>query len=104
ASRFHGLSRRQTLYASESDSAIQKSKQLHEMVRAGGMPPVTIAQGCDTVYASHYGLDFWKHGYVAEAREVLYDMFVAMRFGTPPASRPGMEPRDAEKGRYWCLT
>jgi esterase/lipase superfamily enzyme len=104
ASRTHPLSNRQTLYASENDGAISKSKLIHEMRRAGGMPPVTIAKGCDTVDASHYGLDIWKHGYVAEAREVLNDMFIAMRFGTPPEFRPGMESRDAGTGRYWRLT
>ncbi len=102
--RTTALSQQRTLYASHKDIPLEISGMIRSATRAGKIPPVTIVQGTDTVDVTEIDLSTLGHGYVAEARPVLTDMFVAMHFSTPPIKRPGLNGEQSDEGKYWILT
>ena len=97
------FSQRRTLYASRVDRALQGSGYLHQMVRAGYLPPVTIVKQTDTIDVPNFDFNILGHGYYAGARPVLHDMFDLMHYGTKAANRQGMQPQRDKAGPYWRL-
>jgi esterase/lipase superfamily enzyme len=95
---------RSTLYASNSDSALKFSTGLHKFKRAGALPPPTIVAGVDTVDVSNIDLSTLGHGYVAQTREVLYDMYMLVRHNTSPAGRPRLVAAKHKAESYWKFT
>ena len=82
-------SRHVTLYASRRDHALQASADLvHRAPRVGGGPPsVIIRTGADYVDASSIDTDLIGHGYFAENKELLDDIFLILRHGFPADDR-----------------
>lgn len=100
--RTTALSQQRTLYASHKDIPLKISGIIRSAPRAGKIPPVTTVDGTDTVDVTEIDLSILGHGYVAEARPVLTDMFTAMHFGAPPIKRPGLNK--SPNGKYWILS
>lgn len=93
---------RATLYASARDRAVAASHALYDAPRVGYAPPVTVAPGVDTVVVSAVDLSVLGHGYVAEARDVLHDMYDLLRRDAAPGARMGLRPARTPAGEpYW---
>jgi hypothetical protein len=46
-----------------------------------------------------------RHGYVAEARDVLFDIHRLLYYGAAPDQRFGLKPKATEHGkRYWEIS
>ena len=96
------LSKRTTLYVSTRDAAVGSSRWLHKFPRAGLVPPIFIAPGIDTIRVTNVDLTVLGHGYIAQARSVLADMYRLVHDGAPPEKRMGLTARRNERGElYW---
>jgi esterase/lipase superfamily enzyme len=101
---YRTLAERTTLYVSTRDMAVEASRWLHDFPRAGLMPPVTVAEGIDTVNAVNADVSLLGHGYVAEARDVVSDIHALIRNGSRPQQRFGLRLVETEQGRpYWVI-
>jgi hypothetical protein len=76
---FTRTARRTTMYVSSRDRAIEAAGWLYGFPRAGLMPPVLVAPGIDTIGVSNVDITQLGHGYVAESREVLHDIYELIR-------------------------
>ena len=101
--RTTAMFQQQTLYASRKDKALWLSGWPRLATRAGKIPPVTIAKQTDTIDVAELDLSWLGHGYVAELRPVLTDMFNSMHYGAPPGKRPGLGDAQSPAGNYWTL-
>ena len=98
------LSARTTLYVCSADRALQLSGNLKANLRTGYCPPVTVVNGIDTIEATNVNLDWLGHGYYAEGRAVLYDMYLLMRGDVAPGDRPSLMQAQTDDGDpYWQL-
>jgi esterase/lipase superfamily enzyme len=72
-----------TLYASSKDVAITTSKNLvHDAPRVGSGPPsVVLVPGVDYVDASTMDTDLIGHGYFAENKQLIDDIFLVLKYG-----------------------
>jgi esterase/lipase superfamily enzyme/uncharacterized protein YegL len=98
------MGQRTTLYVSTRDHAIGASRWLHDFPRVGLMPPVVVESGIDTINVTNIDLTQLGHGYIADARDVLRDIYELIARGTPPRRRFGL--RDARTGdgrHYWII-
>jgi esterase/lipase superfamily enzyme len=91
AAAYGQVADRTTLYVTDNDQAIGLSRRFHGYPRAGLTPPVIVIPGVDTIDASGVNLGMWGHGYAAEMRPVLADMYELMRSRTPPPQRFGLQ-------------
>lgn len=101
AEGYRRLSKRTTLYVSSRDLALASSGIVHGNARAGYTPPITIVEGIDTIQAADVDLSLLGHGYYADAREVLEDMFAVLRNGPTPDERFGPKRREQHGSTYW---
>jgi esterase/lipase superfamily enzyme len=92
---------RTTLYVSARDRALAASRWIHQESRVGYAPPVTILPGIDTINVTNIDLSLLGHGYVAAAKEVLYDMHDLIFNGTDPDRRMALRPCTEAGQRYW---
>lgn len=93
---------RTTLYVSKADLAVRSSRLLHGADRIGYAPPVAIIPGIDTVNITGVDMTLLGHGYVAESRSVLQDMYELFVRGTAPTARAMLRSRtDAAGAPYW---
>jgi esterase/lipase superfamily enzyme len=78
-----------TLYASSRDRAIRiSSNVVHGARRLGSGPPsVVLHEGIDYVDASAIDTDLLGHGYYAENKELIDDIFLILRHGLPAKER-----------------
>jgi esterase/lipase superfamily enzyme len=93
-----------TLYASTRDRALKASADLvHRAPRVGGGPPsLIIRDGADYVDASSIDTDLIGHGYFAENKELLDDIFLILRHGFPAEER-NLRRLAATAGVYYQL-
>ena len=64
---------------------------------------MTLLDGVDTVEVSKVDLTFLGHGYYAEARTLLNDMYLLLRHNQLPP-RIGLDKTPAEGGgTYWVI-
>lgn len=94
-----------TLYASSRDRALKASADVvHRAPRVGGGPPslVIIRSGADYVDASAIDTDLIGHGYFAENKELLDDIFLILRHGFPAEDR-NLRRLAAAGGAYYQL-
>ena len=104
AAVYRAAAERTTLYASSRDKALATSGGMHGYARAGYLPPVTIADGIDTVEVSNVDLSWLGHSTYAEARPLLADLQVLLLHNTPPAMRLGLrQARTREGHTYWII-
>jgi esterase/lipase superfamily enzyme len=91
-----------TLYASSRDRALQASQRLHRARRAGQANPVVVLDSMDTVDASAVDTDLIGHGYFAENKAVMDDMFMLIRFDAPARMR-NLRTEVQGSGVYYVL-
>jgi len=86
-----GVAARVTLYASNTDLALQSSQILHDAPRAGlaGVNIISLP-GIDTIDMSAVPADSLGHNYYAANAGAIYDLFRLLWRGDPPPQRCGM--------------
>lgn len=98
------VGRRRTLYASSKDKPMWLSEVAHGSRRAGRIPPVTPADGLDTVDASDLEATFLGHSDFATQRPLLHDLFSLLKASLEPRDRQGLEPvKTAAGAAYWRI-
>lgn len=100
-----GMTDRATLYISQKDKAVAASHFLHGYPRAGYAPPITVIRGVDTIDVSNVNVDMLGHGYVAEAKDLIYDMITLLSLNGPsPERRRWLKVRHtSDNSRYWAF-
>ena len=77
-----------TLYASGTDRAIQASRALHNAKRVGSGPlPAILRPDMDYIDATGIDTGLLGHGYFAENRALITDIFLLLKHGLPAADR-----------------
>jgi esterase/lipase superfamily enzyme len=91
-----GVATRVTLYASNSDLALQSSQILHDAPRAGlaGANIISLPY-IDTIDMSAVPADSLGHNYFAASSGAIYDLFRLFWRGDPPPKRCGMSDQKA---------
>jgi esterase/lipase superfamily enzyme len=91
-----GSATRVTLYASNSDLALQSSQILHDAPRAGlaGANIISLPY-IDTIDMSAVPADSLGHNYFAASSGAIYDLFRLFWRGDPPPKRCGMSDQKA---------
>jgi esterase/lipase superfamily enzyme len=101
---YQRVAQRTTMYVCAKDRAVEASHWLHDYPRAGIAPPVMIVPGIDTINVTNLDLTGLAHCYVAEARDVLQDMYRLLRDGAPPEQRFGLRRETTSDGQlYWAV-
>ena len=79
---------RVSLYASSKDKALILSMKFHNNPRAGlSGADIVVAPGIDTIDASNVDTSLIGHGYFAENRTVIEDIFQVIAHESPPSLR-----------------
>jgi hypothetical protein len=94
---------RTTLYASDSDLAVDLSANLHDAPRAGYFKPYTVVEGVDTIAVPDFDLDWLGHGYFAQADALLHDIFDLMRHDTVPGNRQRIISANEGDAIFWKI-
>jgi esterase/lipase superfamily enzyme len=97
--------KRVTLYASDTDLALQSSQILHDAPRAGlaGVNIISLPS-IDTIDMSAVPADSLGHSYFAANNGAIYDLFRLFWRGEPPPDRCGMSYRkSAGLVRVWLF-
>jgi esterase/lipase superfamily enzyme len=103
AHAYHAVAERTTLYVSSKDQALASPGALYYYPRAGHTPPITVVPGIDTIEVSDVDISLLGHGYFAEARELLPDIYAQIWQGMPPP-RFGLLPIQTADGQaYWRI-
>lgn len=93
---------RTTLYASSNDVALNASKKIHGYPRAGEAGPnLTVVDGIDTVDVSAVDTSLIGHGYYADNRSVITDLFELLGLRKPPRDRFHLRERKRDGLTYW---
>jgi esterase/lipase superfamily enzyme len=92
---------RTTLYVSNKDLAVEAASWVYDFARAGFAPPIFVAPGIDTINVTNVDVSRLGHGYVAEARDVLMDIFRLIGDGAEPAKRNLAQLNDESGSIYW---
>jgi len=83
-------SKRTTMYVSAKDKALLGSTILHEYPRAGYQPPITIVDKVDTIEVANIDVDILGHSYIAQATDLLHDMYSLILADPHPSKRMGL--------------
>jgi esterase/lipase superfamily enzyme len=101
--RVSRLANRFTLYASSQDAAMVVSRTVNAHPRAGDASPDLFLTGLmDTIDASRVPTDLIGHGYFAESKEVIDDIFQLVVNGQKPDNRR-LNRADRSGLVYWAL-
>lgn len=95
--------RRVTLYASSDDRALLASSKIHSYRRAGESgDSIVVIAGVETIDASGVDTDLLGHGYFAQNKAVLDDLFMLLKHDLPARSR---NLRERKKGEtpFWAF-
>ncbi len=97
------LAKRVTLYASETDWALQASRRLHgSAARAGlGGRQTMVHPAMDSVDMSVLGEDMLAHNYFADGSSALADIMTLFWRNLDPPRRCGMSRAEATDRIYW---
>lgn len=94
---------RVSLYASARDRALEASVKFHRVQRAGwSLPTPVVALGVDTIDASLVDTSWLGHGYFADTKQVIDDLFMLVRHRLEPPER-NLRPVAIPAGTYWRL-
>lgn len=94
---------RMSLYASSNDTALKASKSIHTYARAGESGDnLVIVEGIDTIDASKVDTNLLGHGYFAESKQVIDDIFQVIHYGFSPERR-NLKRRKRGSDEYWVL-
>lgn len=98
-----GSAERITLYASSGDRALQAAMEVSSYPRVGQSgDQIVVLEHLDTVDASNVATDLIGHGYYAENKQVVDDIFLLVRHELPPTRRNLMR-RPSGDLVYWVL-
>ena len=97
-----GKANRITLYASSKDYALEASRKVHGLLRAGDSEKMVVVDGVDSIDASLASTDVLGHGYVFHS-SILFDIESLFRFGKPPSQRERLRVQQTGKLLYWML-
>lgn len=103
AAAYDNLAERTTLYVSNKDKALATSGIIHDKPRLGFFPPITVVKGIDTVEVSNIDLTFLGHGYYADARDLLQDMYYLLIDNKSPEERFGLQEKEENGQTYWIF-
>lgn len=94
---------RTTSYVAPQDIPLKFSSWFHDAQRVGLVPPTYVLNGMDTVIVNDTGL--WKlgHGYVANNRSVLNDIFSLLKNNDNPANRFSVELATGGPPVHWKI-
>lgn len=93
---------RTTLYASSNDVALNASKKIHGAPRLGEAGPnITVIDGIDTIDVSAVDTSLIGHGYYADNRTVITDLFELLGLRKPPRERFHLRERQRDGLTYW---
>jgi esterase/lipase superfamily enzyme len=95
--------RRVTLYASADDKALMASEKVHAYRRAGDAgDSIVVVPGIETIDATGIDTDMLGHGYFAQNKAVLDDLFMLLKHDLPARSR---NLRERLKGEtpFWAF-
>jgi esterase/lipase superfamily enzyme len=99
-----GQFERVTIYVSDRDKALKLSGYLSDYPRAGICPPITVLKNAETVYVGNIDLSFLGHGYIAAARDVLYDMHALIAQNLPAGQRMGLRKLFQNGEKFWSIS
>jgi esterase/lipase superfamily enzyme len=92
-----------SLYASSRDRALIASQRVHAFRRAGQSgPEIMVLDGLETIDASMVDTDLLGHGYFAENKQVIDDIFMVVRHDLPAHER-NLHRRLKQGRPYWAL-
>ena len=101
---YTSLSRSTTIYSSSTDLPVIASKHLHEYPRLGLVPPVVTVDGVDTIRVKNFSFANLGHGFIAEAKGVLSDVYSLLNHGESPQNRLRLvQKKTGNGGVYWLL-
>ncbi|MEE3717283.1 alpha/beta hydrolase [Tumidithrix elongata RA019] len=103
AEAYQKLAERTTLYVSAKDKALFASRILHNHTRLGFFPPIAVVDGIDTVEVSNIDVTWLGHGYFANARPLLEDIYALLKHNTPPERRFGLRSVVDGTQHYWRI-
>lgn len=95
--------KRTTSYVSKYDNALKVSGWLHGFPRVGFRPPTFVFSGLDTIVVSDKKLLDFSHGYVANSRNVLKDVFDLLKHNSNPQDRFAIESVTESSGSFWRI-
>lgn len=94
---------RTTSYVCGGDVALSASGWLHEFARVGLLPPIFLFDHIDTVEVNKTDLLGLGHGYVADAKPILADMFQIIEHSAAPEQRFAIKPSEQGTSGHWRL-
>lgn len=100
-----GVSKQITLYASSKDKALMASRKIRSgITRAGESGTnIVIVDGISTVDASKIDTNFLGHGYFAETKELIHDLYLILEHSFEPQQRNLRKKQEPSKGSYWLF-
>jgi esterase/lipase superfamily enzyme len=101
---FRSVRQNVTLYSSSKDKALNLSKMLNGLQRAGETSPhPVVISGLETIDASDVKTDFLGHSYFAKSRILLTDMQLLMSNNLRAGDRPTLAEIQGAHGTYWTF-
>ena len=97
-----GKANRITLYASSKDYALEASRKVHGLLRAGDSEKMVVVDDVDSIDASLASTDVLGHGYVFNS-SILFDIESLFRSGKPPSQRERLRVQQMGRLLYWVL-
>lgn len=92
-----------TMYASSRDKALAASQKVHYLPRAGQSGPnLIVMEGLETIDASTVETDLIGHGYFAENKRVIDDLFMILEHQHPASDR-NLRSRYKRGLQYWAF-
>ena len=99
------VSKQITLYASSKDKALKFSRNLRaDIIRAGESgKDIVIVDGVCTIDASMVDTNFLGHGYFAETKDLINDIYLILEHAFIPSQRKLKQQNFPSKGFYWIF-
>jgi esterase/lipase superfamily enzyme len=103
AKAFNAVAQHTTLYVSKKDRALAGSGRLHDYPRAGYVPPITVVRDVDTIEVSGVDISVLGHGYFAETRDLLQDIYTQIWKGKRPPRFGLVAAQTPDGQKYWRI-
>lgn len=99
------VSKQITLYASSKDNALKFSRRIRSgIIRAGESGDnLVIIDGISTVDASKVDTNLLGHGYFAETKELINDLYLILEYSFEPPQRNLRQQIIPPRGFYWLF-
>lgn len=92
-----------TLYASSKDKALMLSNKYRDAVLRAGQSGknIIIIKGVETIDASSVDTNFIGHGYFAETKDLINDIYHILKHSFTPPQRNLKSVSVPKRGKYW---